>query len=422
MNMNELAIFGGSKIREKPFPHYPIITDAEKNNVLDVLNSQNLSAFAASAGENFLGGKKIREFEKKFAKYLDTKFAIAFNSATSALHAANVAVGVRPGEEVIVPPYTFTSTATSVLMNNGIPVFSDIDSMIYCLDPKKLEEHITEKTRAVIAVHLFGQPCDILSIIEIAKKYDIKVIEDCAQSPGAQINGVKNGTFGDCGIFSFQESKNMMTGEGGMLVTNNEEIAKIAQMVRNHGEVILEHEKNRKYRAEILGWGYRMTELEAAIGITQLEKLDKMNDVRIELSEYLIKNLTKIEGIKHNFIENTKNVYYVTAFSYDEEKIGIPRNEFCEALNAEGIPFRAGYLNLLYFNPLYQKRMAHAFDIYDGNVSYDKGICPTAENVQEKQLIMTLVCRPPATKSDMDDIINAFHKIINNKHEFEKRN
>ena len=210
----------------------------------------------------------------------------------------------------------------------------------------------------------------------------------------------------------------MMTGEGGMLVTNNEEIAKIAQMVRNHGEVILEHEKNRKYRAEILGWGYRMTELEAAIGITQLEKLDKMNDVRIELSEYLIKNLTKIEGIKHNFIENTKNVYYVTAFSYDEEKIGIPRNEFCEALNAEGIPFRAGYLNLLYFNPLYQKRMAHAFDIYDGNVSYDKGICPTAENVQEKQLIMTLVCRPPATKSDMDDIINAFHKIINNKHNF----
>ena len=422
MNMNELAIFGGSKIREKPFPNHPIITDAEKNNVLDVLNSQNLSAFAASAGENFLGGKKIREFEKKFAEYLDTKFAIAFNSATSALHAANVAVGVRPGEEVIVPPYTFTSTATSVLMNNGIPVFSDIDSVIYCLDPKKLEEHITKKTRAIIPVHLFGQPCDILSIIEIAKKYDIKVIEDCAQSPGAQINGVKTGTFGDCGIFSFQESKNMMTGEGGMLVTNNEEIAKIAQMVRNHGEVILEHEKNRKYRAEILGWGYRMTELEAAIGITQLEKLDKMNDVRIELSEYLIKNLTKIEGIKHNFIENTKNVYYVTAFSYDEEKIGITRNEFCEALDAEGIPFRAGYLNLLYFNPLYQKRMAHAFDIYDGNVSYEKGICPTAENIQEKQLIMTLVCRPPATKSDMDDIINAFHKIINNKYEFEKRN
>ena len=153
---------------------------------------------------------------------------------------------------------------------------------------KKLEEHITKKTRAIIPVHLFGQPCDILSIIKIAKKYDIKVIEDCAQSPGAQINGVKTGTFGDCGIFSFQESKNMMTGEGGMLVTNNEDIAKIAQMVRNHGEVILEHEKNRKYRAEILGWGYRMTELEAAIGITQLEKLDKMNDVRIELSEYLI--------------------------------------------------------------------------------------------------------------------------------------
>ena len=422
MNMNELAIFGGSKIREKPFPRHPVITDAEKNNVLDVLNSQNLSTFIASPGKNFLGGKKIKEFEKKFAIYLDTRFAVAFNSATSALHAANVAVGVRPGEEVIVPPYTFTSTATSVLMNNGIPIFSDIDSTNYCLDPKKLEEHITKKTRAIIPVHLFGQPCDIISIIDIAKKYEIKVIEDCAQSPGAQINGVKTGTFGDCGIFSFQESKNIMTGEGGMLVTNNEDIAKIAQMVRNHGEVILEHEKNRKYRSEILGWGYRMTELEAAIGIAQLEKLDKINDVRIELSEYLIKNLTKIQGIKHNFIENTKNVYYVTAFSYDEKEIGIPRNEFCDALNAEGIPFQAGYVNLLYLSPLYQERRAHAFDIYDGNVSYEKGICPTAENIQEKQLIITPVCRPPAKKSDMDDIINAFHKIINNRHEFEIRN
>jgi len=418
--MEELAKFGGPKIRDKPFPHYPIITDAEKNNVLDVLNSQNLSAFAASPGENFLGGKKIREFEKKFSEYIDVKFAVAFNSATSALHAANVAVGVRPGEEVIVTPYTFTSTATSVLMNNGIPVFSDIDSAIYCLDPKKLESSITKKTRAIIAVHLFGQPCDITAIINIANKHGIKVIEDCAQSPGAEIKGVKTGTFGDCGIFSFQESKNMMTGEGGMLVTNDEDIAKIAQMVRNHGEVILQHEKNRKYRTEILGWGYRMTEIEAAIGIAQLERVDEMNDVRIELSEYLIKNITKIEGIDHNFVEDTKNVYYVTSFSFDEEKVGISRNDFVDALSAEGIPFRAGYLNLLYLSPLYQNRMAHAFDIYDGDVSYEKGICPTAESVQNDKLIMTLVCRPPATKTDMDDIINAFHKIVKNKNKFKK--
>ena len=194
MNMEELAIFGGPKIRNKPFPPYPIISDAEKNNVLEVLNSNNLSAFAASPGENFLGGKKIREFEKKFSEYLNVKFAVAFNSATSALHAANVAVGVRPGEEVIVTPYTFTSTATSVLMNNGVPVFSDIDSEIYCLDSKKLESCITERTRAIIAVHLFGQPCDITSIIDVANKYGIKVIEDCAQSPGAEIKGVKTGT------------------------------------------------------------------------------------------------------------------------------------------------------------------------------------------------------------------------------------
>lgn len=416
--MKKLAIFGGNKIREKPFPKYPIITSDEKNAVMEVLESGNLSTFVASPGENFLGGKKIRQFEEEFAKYVGTKFAIAFNSATSALHAAVVAIGINPGEEIIVPPYTFTSTATSVLMHNAVPVFSDVKQDTYCLDSTKLNNVISHLTRAIIPVHLFGHPCDMDEIMSIAHKNNFKVIEDCAQAPGAIYKGKKVGTIGDCGVFSFQETKNMMTGEGGMLVTNDEEIAKITQMVRNHGEMILPSLKSRTYKSEILGWGYRMTEIEAAIGIVQLAKLDKMNDERIKLTEYLTKKIHTIEGLTHIRYNHVKHVYYVYSFSFDEKKIGISRDKFCEALRAEGIPCNGGYVKPLYLNPLYLEKRAFAFKHYVGDVKYEKGICPVSELLNEKLLIVIPVCRPSATIKDMDDIFNAIKKIIENKEEF----
>ena len=412
-----MAIFGGNKVREKPFPKYPIISSDEKNAVLEVLESGNLSTFVASPGENFLGGKKIHEFEEKFANYIGTKFAVAFNSATSALHAAVAAVGVNPGEEVIVPPYTFTSTATCVLMHNAIPVFSDVKSDTYCLDPTKLNGAITSLTRAIISVHLFGHPCDMDEIMDIAHKNNFKVIEDCAQAPGAIYKGRKVGTIGDCGVFSFQETKNMMTGEGGMLVTNDEEIAKAAQMVRNHGEMILPTLKARTYKSEILGWGYRMTELEAAIGIVQLAKLDKQNEERIKLTEYLTDKIHMINGLRHTRYDHVKHVYYVFSFSFDEKKIGISREKFCEAMRAEGIPCYGGYVKPLYLNPLYMEKRAFAFKHYVGGAKYEKGICPVTELLNEKLLVLIPVCRPPATFEDMDDIFNAIKKIIENKEE-----
>lgn len=415
--MKNLAIFGGNKVRGKPFPKYPIISSDEKNAVLEVLESGNLSTFVASPGENFLGGKKIREFEEKFASYIGTRFAVAFNSATSALHAAVAAVGVNPGEEVIVPPYTFTSTATCVLMHNAIPVFSDVKSDTYCLDPTKLNGAITPLTRAIISVHLFGHPCDMDEIMDIAHKNNFKVIEDCAQAPGAIYKGRKVGTIGNCGVFSFQETKNMMTGEGGMLVTNDEEIAKAAQMVRNHGEMILPTLKARTYKSEILGWGYRMTELEAAIGIVQLAKLDKQNEERIKLTEYLTDKIHTINGLRHTRYDHVKHVYYVYSFSFDERKIGISREKFCEAMRAEGIPCYGGYVKPLYLNPLYMEKRAFAFKHYVGGAKYEKGICPVTELLNEKLLVMIPVCRPPATFEDMDDIFNAIKKIIENKEE-----
>ena len=415
--MNQLAIKGGQKIRIKPFPKHPIIGDEEKSQVLDVLNSGNISTFIASPGENFLGGKKIREFEEKFANKLGTQFAIAFNSASSALHAAVVSVGVQPGDEIIVPPTTFTSTATSALMHNAIPVFSDVKNDTYCLDPKKLDYVLSPLTRAIIPVHLFGNSCDMDEIIVFAKKNNLKVIEDCAQAPGAQYKNKNLGTIGDCGIFSFQESKNIMTGEGGMLITNDEDIAKIAQMVRNHGEMIIPTLKGRTYKSEFLGWGYRMTELEAALGIAQLSKLDPLNNERIKLGNYLAEQINKIDGLQHVKYDFVKHVYWMFGFSYDEDKIGISRDLFCEALKAEGIPCVAGYVKPLYLSPLYQEKRAFAFKHYKGKAEYKKGICPIAESLNEKNLINTMICRPPALIEDMQDMVNAITKIINNKNE-----
>ncbi len=413
-----LALLGGKKVREKPFPPHPIIGEEEKRAVLEVLESGKLSTFIAQPGKYFLGGEKIRQFEQDFASYNSTKYAVAFNSATSALHAAVVACGTKAGEEVLVPPYTFTSTATCALMNNSIPVFVDIQSDIFCMNPAKIEQALTPQTRAIIPVHLFGHPADMDKIMEIAKRHKLKVIEDCAQAPGAIYKGRLVGTIGDCGVFSFQETKNMMTGEGGMLITNDDDIAGIARMVRNHGEVVLEGQKQRTYRADMLGWGYRMTELEAALGIEQLKKLDKLNQKRIDLANYLSSRLSDIDGLTPPIVyPNAKHVYYVFPIRYDESKTGISRDLFVKALVAEGIPFGAGYVRPLYLNPIYHEAKPFIYNYFGKGINYDKGICPVAERLYEKELMLTAVCRPPATQEDMADIIRAINKILENRGE-----
>lgn len=415
----KLALYGGNKVRTEPFPPHPIISENEKRAAMDVLNSGKLSTFLASPGEYFLGGKKIKEFEKLFAEYHDVKYAVAFNSATAALHAAVVACDIEPLKEVIVPCYTFTSTATCALMANAIPVFADVRQDTCNIDPTAIERNISECTQAIIPVHLFGYPADMDEIMALAKKYNLKVIEDCAQAPGAKYKGKPVGTIGDCGIFSFTENKNITSGEGGMLITNNEHIAEIARLVRNHGEAIIAGQP-RTYKSTILGWNYRMTEVDAAIGIEQFKKLNEFNDERIKLASYLEDKLTKIDGMSPLKTEsNMKHVYYVLALKYDEDRTGIPRDLFIKALNAEGIPFGAGYVKPLYLNPLYHENKPFVYKYYTGKARYDKGICPVAERLYEKELILTIVCRPPAALEDMDDIVKAVNKIIENKHELE---
>ena len=414
----KLALLGGEKVRTKPFPFppYPIIRQEEKDAVLKAMDDGVLSGFFVSPNE-FLGGKHVREFEQDFADYLGVKYAVAFSSATAALHAAVVSVGVKPGEEIITSPYTFTSSATCALMHNAIPLFADIEPETFCVDPRSVERSITPLTRAVIPVHIFGHPAQMDEIMDIARKHRLKVIEDCAQAPGAIYKGRKVGTIGDCGVFSFVESKNIETGEGGMLITNDDKIAEIARYVRNHGEAIADIMGWSQY-SDIVGYNYRISELEAAIGKVQLRYLDEWNDIRRRLADHLSKGLSGFAGLTPPMVrEGCTHVYYVYAFQYDETRIGIPRKLFAEALVAEGIPVSEGYVKPLYLAPLYQERKTFAFKHYQGKAKYHKGLCPVAEEMHFSKLLTTMVCHPRVTERDIDDIIRAVEKVLANKEE-----
>lgn len=411
----KLAILGGEKVRQRPFPRHPMIGNEEKKVVMEVLNKGRLSTFIAAPGENFLGGEKVRQLERLFCEYHDREYAVVFNSATAALHAAVVACGVQPGEEIITTPYTFTSTATCALMANAVPVFADVKPDTFNINPIEIEKNLSPLTKAIIPVHLFGNPADMREIMDIAKENNLKVIEDCAQAPGAKYNNKLVGTIGDCGIFSLTENKNITSGEGGVLITNDKEIAEIARLIRNHGEAVIAGQKKRTYKPVILGWNYRMTEVDAAVGIEQFKKLDYFNKERNKLANYLTKRLRKIEGLSPPKVtKGNYHAYYVYAILYDKEKIGIDRNLLVKVLNAEGIPCGAGYVKPLYYSPIYHENKPFIYRYYKGNARYSPGLCPIAEKLYDKDLITTLLARPPATFEDMDDIITAIEKILDN--------
>lgn len=414
--MAQLALLGGRPIRRAEFPRHPIIGDEERRAVLDVLDRAELSTFIAAPGKLFYGGKAIKEFERRFAEYHGVRHAVVFNSATAALHAAVVAVGVEAGEEVIVPPYTFTSTATCALMHNAIPVFADIEDETYGLDPASVERVLSPLSRAIIPVHLFGHPARIDELMALARVHGLKVIEDCAQAPAARDSGRLVGTMGHCGIFSFTESKHVTTGEGGMLITNDDGIAEAARLVRNHGEMVLEGQTVRTYASTMLGWNYRMTEMEAALGLAQFAKLDALNATRIELCDCLTRELGGLPGLSVPVVRpNCTHVYYLYVLKYDASITGIPRDLFVRALAAEGIPFGAGYVRPLYVSAIYHQARPFAFRHYSGSARYEAGTCPVTERLYERDLITLQVARPPATVRDMGDVVAAVEKVLANR-------
>jgi len=420
----KLALYGGKKIREKPFASGAVIGEEEKKRVNEVLESGMLSGFIAQKGDHFLGGKQVRELEGLICEYFGVRSAVAVNSATAGLHAALAACGVGPGDEVIVTPYTMSASATSIVMANAIPVFADIDENTFSLDPEKIREKINPRTKAIVVVHLFGGAADMDPIMAIADEYGLSVIEDCAQAPGGVYKGKFVGTIGAVGVFSLNQHKTITSGEGGFAVTNDGSLALRMQLIRNHGEVIagpmgIEDIDN------IIGYNYRMTELEAAVSVGQFRRLDELNDHRIELAEYLTGRLSGYDGLI--LPKNTaggKHVYFVYPIRMDGNKLGVTRDAFAKALNAEGIPFGAGYVRPIYLEPMYQKKIAYGKCGWPftggGDVDYSRGICPVAERMHEKELLVTGVCKYPHTKEDIDDVVKAFEKIFSNIDELKK--
>ena len=368
------------------FQRSPVIEQDEIEAIESVLKKGALSGFRGAPGNGFLGGEKVREFEEKFASYFGVKYAVTFNSCTSALHGACVACGIKAGDEVVVTPFSFTSSAKCALYVGAKPVFADIQNDIFCIDPKEIEKKITPKTRAIIPVHLCGHPADMDRIMAIASKYGIKVIEDSAQAIGATYKGRYTGTIGHCGVFSFDYAKTMTTGEGGMLITDNPEIAEIAQAVRNHGEML---------GGDVLGFNYRMTEFQAAMGIVQFSKLGFLNDWRIKLCDHLTERLMKIGGIvPPKVYYDCKHVYFTYAIKVKEN-----RDEIVKLLNDRGIYMGAGY-----------NRPLHLLPIYKGK----EGDCPVAEQMYNETLMVTDVCKYPQTIDDMDYIADTLEEICKN--------
>lgn len=414
-------MLGGQPLWKGEFPRYVTIGAEEKAAVLQVLESGVLSNFYGSHCPEFYGGPTVQSFEREWAEYFDASFAITMNSATSCLYAAVGALEIGPGDEVITTPYTMSATASGILVYCGVPVFADIDPDVFALDPTSVEAKITPRTKAIIVTHLFGHPADMDGILSIARRHHLRVIEDSAQAPGAHYKGKKVGTIGDIGVFSLNCHKTIQTGEGGVCVTENPELAKRLQLIRNHAEAVIEGGMKVESMVNMIGWNYRMTEIEAAIGREQLKRLQGFTDRRWELATRLTERLQELSGVIPPVVRpDCSHAYYVYAVKVEVEKLEVSRDLFAQALRAEGIPASSGYMRPLYTFPLYRQRVlfgktGYPFSApyYQGTVDYRDGLCPVTEEV-ERHIMGLETIRDPLTPRDIDIIADGFEKVLDN--------
>ncbi len=437
--MSKLALLGSEPVRKAPFHSSVVIDETEWKHIREVMENREFSRFMGSPVKDldrllvmpsveaeimegqyftFLGGRMVRKFEADFAKRFSIPYAMTVNAATSGLSAALGAAGIGPGDEVITTCLSFNATALSILFFNSIPVFVDVDPTNYCIDPFGIEKAITPRTKAILVVHLLGNPADMDSIMDIARRYKLIVIEDAAQAPGTKYKGKYVGTIGDAGVFSFQETKNIMTGEGGMVVTTNPEIAKKVRLIRNHGESIPDATWDDESLVNIVGMNFRMTELTAALGIGQLGKMVENNRQRTENAQFLCTSLKDIDGITTPEYEEGV-VPHVLPLLYSSSKTGVERIKVLAALRAEGIPVGSGYLRLMYENPIFLRKIAYgrnqcpwSCSMYDQKREYKRGDCPVAESLINEKFIWFYHIHRPNSIIEMEDVVTAFRKVF----------
>jgi perosamine synthetase len=362
----------------------------------------------------------VRKLEERAAEQLDGARVVSVNSATSGLYAAVGALGLGYGDEVIVSPYTMSACAVAPLIYGAIPVFADVEIETGCLSAAAVTRAVTPRTRAILLVHQFGIPADMDAIMAVAREHSLRVIEDCAQAWGASYKGRPVGTMGDVGVFSFNVNKTVQSGEGGLCVTNDSDLAYRLQLIRNHGEAVVASAGYEDI-TNIVGFNYRMTELQAAVAHAQLGKLDRLNAARLELVERLSRGLSEFDClVTPPGRDGCVSTYYVYPLRYLDDRLGgLRRGELVAAVNAEGIRFQQGYVAPLYTQPLYQQRRAfkHGYpwtapENADSEPDYSPGACPNAETLHGSQMIINEHVRPPHGAADVDDIVAAVGKVI----------
>lgn len=400
MTHQTLAIFGGEKAVKKDFP-WPVFDGTDVEAVAAIVRS---GEWANPDCKGY-----VERFEQEFAQFTGSRFALSCVNGSVALRLALIASGVRPGDEVIVPPYTFIATASTVLEANCVPVFVDIHPDTYNLDPSLIEKAITSRTRAIIPVHFAGLACDMDAIMAIADRHKLTVIEDAAHAHGAEYKGRKLGAIGHAGCFSFQSSKNLTAGEGGMVVTDDEQLYEMMNSLRNVGRV----KGGAWYEHHYLGCNYRITQFQAALLSKQLSRLDQQTKRRDENGRYFAQLLNSVPGVAPlvRSAESTVHTYHLFILRYDPSAFcGLHKAEFARMLAAEGVPAFMGYPEPLYKQPLFQNKNFMCYAIPE-DVDYKQVSCPVAERACYEQGVWILQHAMLGTKEDMKDFARAIAKI-----------
>ncbi|MEM1520198.1 MAG: DegT/DnrJ/EryC1/StrS family aminotransferase [Candidatus Bathyarchaeia archaeon] len=372
----------------------PWITEEDKKAVLEALSSRWLT-----------GGQKVRQFEEMFAEYIGTKYAIAVSNCTAALHLVMRALNLRQGDEVIVPVLTFAATANAPIYCGAKPIFADIDEKTMNISPDDLLNKITDRSRAIIVVHYAGQPCDMREIMEIAEDHKLFVVEDCAHSLGATYMNKKTGSIGVAGCFSFYPTKNITTLEGGMITTDDSELARKLRLLREHcmTKTALEREMNSTWVYDIidLGYNYRLNEVQAALGISQLGRIDEINRRRITAAQYYNEGLSGVRGIVKPYVaENRTHVYNLYVIRVIEEEYGLGRDELFRCLSAKGIGLSVHY------------RPLHLLKFYRTAFNYRPGDFPIAERLSKE--ILSLPLFPLITKEQIGYVVDKIRECGRN--------
>jgi len=434
---SNLALHGGQPVRTEPFPAYKVIGEEEKQAAVRVIESGVLSRFLGAWHTDFYGGPEVQAFEKEWAEIFRVKHAVSVNSCTSGLYAAVGAAGIGPGDEVIVSPYTMAASATAALVFQAVPVFADIDPKTYCLSAETIRPRLTSRTKAIIVVHIFGQPADMDPIMELAREKGLTVIEDCAQVPFANYKKQPVGGIGHMGVFSLNYHKHIHTGEGGVVTTNDERLAERVQLIRNHAEAVVE-QKGVTDLVNMIGFNFRLGEIEAAIGREQLKKGCGLVHQRQYNVRYLEEKLQGLKGLEMPHVGPAgDHVYYKHVLDYDAAATGVSRELIVRALKAElpvtrlregeGPLMGVGYVKPIYLAPMFQQQVAYGKSgypfvspLYKGEVDYKKGLCPNVERAHFERVITHEMMRPGMSTADLDDVAEAFHKVWSNLEALQK--